>query len=68
MLNGKTTIILWTVGLIKIRCINEWIFSKTEISRSNIKVELNFCYYAKKADLKNATGVDTSDFAKRKVI
>ena len=29
-----------------------------------MKVELNLCNYPTKADLKNATGVDTSDFAK----
>ena len=30
-----------------------------------MKVELDFYNYATKADLKNATGVDTSDFAKK---
>ena len=30
-----------------------------------MKVELDLSNYATKADLKNATGVDTSDFAKR---
>ena len=29
------------------------------------KVELNLSNYATKADLKNATGVDTSQFAKK---
>ena len=28
----------------------------------NVKVELNLSNYATKADLKNATGVDKSDF------
>ena len=31
----------------------------------NVKVELDLFNYATKADLKNATGVDTSDFAKK---
>ena len=31
-----------------------------------MKVELDLSNYATKADLKNATGVDTSDFAKEK--
>ena len=32
---------------------------------ANIKVELNLSNYATKADLKNATGGDISDFAKK---
>ena len=31
----------------------------------NGKVELDLSYYATKADLKNAVGVDTSTFAKK---
>ena len=31
---------------------------------ANVKVDLDLSYYATKADLKNATGFDTSDFAK----
>ena len=31
----------------------------------NVKVELDLSNYAKKADLKNATGVDTFEFAKK---
>ena len=30
-----------------------------------MKVELDLSYYATNADLKNATGVDTSDFTKK---
>ena len=30
-----------------------------------MKVELDLSYYATKSDLKNATGVDTLDFAKK---
>ena len=34
-------------------------------SREGVKVELNLFDYATKADLKNATGVDASSFAKK---
>ena len=34
-------------------------------SKRKIEVELDFCNYTTKLDLKNATGVDTSDFAKK---
>ena len=47
--------------------INEWIFSKTKIFRSwcKRKAELSLSSYATKADLKNATSVDTSDFTRK---
>ena len=41
-------------------------FSKTKSLGANVKVELDLPNYATKADLKNATGVDTWDFAKKK--
>ena len=47
--------------------INEWIFSKTNFLGANIQVKLHLSYYATKADLKNATGVDTSSLAKTTV-
>ena len=61
MLNGKATIVLLTVGLIK----KTWniIFSRTKSLGGKAKVELHLSSYATKADLKNATGVDTSKFA-----
>ena len=40
-------------------------FSKPKSLRRRVKVELNLSNYATKANLKNATGFDTSDFAKR---
>ena len=43
--------------------MNEY-FSKPK-SLVNVKSELDFSNYATKADLKNTTGVDTSDFAKK---
>ena len=39
-------------------------FSKPKSLGANVKVELDLSNYATKADLKNAAGVDTSDFAK----
>ena len=40
-------------------------FAKPKSLGGNVKVELDFCNYAIKAGLKNATGVDTSDSAKK---
>ena len=38
-------------------------FPKPNSVEANVKVELDFSNYATKADLKDATGVDGSDFA-----
>ena len=54
---------------------NRWIDKKDKVQMSeyfpkpkslgaNVKVELDISNYATKADLKNATSVETSDFAK----
>ena len=43
-------------------------FPETKSSRGRMKVELDLANYATKADLKNPTGVDTSIFAKKKLI
>ena len=40
-------------------------FPKSKSLGINVKVELDLSNYATKADLKNAMGVDTSDFAKK---
>ena len=40
-------------------------FPKTKSAGTNVKVELDLSNYATKADLKNATAVDTSNFAKK---
>ena len=40
-------------------------FPKPKSLEANVKVELDLSNYAIKADLKNATDVDTSDFAKK---
>ena len=36
-------------------------------SKGRVKIELDLCNYATKADLDKATGVDTSKFAKKVV-
>ena len=40
-------------------------FPKPKYLRANVKVELDLSNYETKADLKNATGVDISDFGKK---
>ena len=40
-------------------------FPKPKSLGASVKVELDLSNYARKADLKNATDVDTSDFAKK---
>ena len=40
-------------------------FPEPKSSGGSVKVELDLSNYATKADLKNATGVDTSDFSKK---
>ena len=59
MLNGKATIVLLIVELIKRHVINNGYFRG-----ANVKVELLFSNHAAKVDWKIATGVDTLDFAK----
>ena len=44
--------------------MNEY-FSKPKSLGAIVKVELDLSNYATNADLKNATGADTSDFAKK---
>ena len=40
-------------------------FPEPKYSGGKVKVELDLSNYATKSDLKNATGVDTSKFAKK---
>ena len=40
-------------------------FSKPNSLEANVKVELDLHNYATKGDLKNATGIDKLDFAKK---
>ena len=67
MLNGKDMIILITIGLIKkISYVKMSYFPELHThSKNKVEVELDLSNYATKSDLKNATGVDTSDFYKK---
>ena len=40
-------------------------FSEPKSSVKRVKIELGLSNYATKADFKNATGIDTSDFGKK---
>ena len=60
MLNGKAMIILSTVRFIEETIKMSEYFSKPKSKK--VKAELDLSNYATKADLKNATGADTSDF------
>ena len=40
-------------------------FTEPKFSGGRVKVELDLSNYTTKADLKNATGIDTSKFAKK---
>ena len=62
LLNEKATKILLIVGLIK---KTSKYFPKPKSFEANAKVELDLSNYTTKADLKNETGVDTSNFAKK---
>ena len=43
-------------------------FPKPKSLGTNLKVELDLYNYTTKVDFKNASGVDTSNFAKKKLI
>ena len=66
MLNEKAKIILLIVGLIKKTSLYKMSYFLESYTRgeNKIKFELDLANYATKSDLKNATGVDTSEFAK----
>ena len=66
MLNGRAMIVLLTVGLIKenIVYMSEY-FPGPKSLGGKVKVELDLSNYATKTYLKNATGTDTSSFAKK---
>ena len=48
MSNGKATIVLLIVGMIKKTSINEWVLSKTEIVRSKCKSWIRVSNYVRK--------------------
>ena len=67
MSSAKVMIILLTVGLIKkisLYKMSYFIKSYT-LNKNKIKVEFDFFNYSTKFDLKHATGVDISNFAKK---
>ena len=43
-------------------------FSEPKSSAGRVKLELDFCNCATKSDLKSVTDVDTSKFAKKKLV
>ena len=47
--------------------MNEY-FPEPKSSRKRLKIKLDLGNYATKANLKNATGVDTSNFAKKVIL
>ena len=66
MINGKGTINILTVWLVKkILLFKMSYFVGTHtLSKNRIEIELDLSNYATKSNLKNAAGVDKSDFAK----
>ena len=50
MLNGKATIVLLTVGLIKITVWMSEYFQKAKSSRGRVNIELDLSNYATKVD------------------
>ena len=65
MLNGKPKITILTFRLIKKICyIKISYFSSYSYTKNKVEVDLRLFNYATKYDLKKATGVDTSRFAK----
>ena len=67
MLSGKVMIIRVIVGLIKTisLCKMSYFSEPYTCNKNKIKVELDLSNYVTKSDLKNTTGVDTSNFAKK---
>ena len=66
-LNGKATVIILIVGLIKKVLLHKMSYfpEPYTCSKNEIKVELDLCIYATKSDLKCATDLDTSNIAKK---
>ena len=65
MPNGKNMMIRLIVGLIKktLRKMNQYFPKRYRAFGRNINVKVDLSNYVIKADLKNATGIDTSNFA-----
>ena len=65
MLNGNDVQQLFIVRLKKMYCYIKSYFPPYNYSKNKLEVKLDSPNYATKSDLKNATGVDTSQFAKK---
>ena len=64
MLNGKAMIILLILGLIKKSYYNmSYVPTYSEVEEEIVSVTLNLSNYVTQKEFKNATKVDTSDFA-----
>ena len=65
--NGKAVIICVIVGLINKISLYKLIYFPEPYShiKNKINVELYLCNYATKSDFKGASGIDTSEFAKK---
>ena len=67
MSNGKVIIIPFMVELIKKTCIKmsfkQYFFLDHRIFGGNVSVRVDLFDYATKGELKNATGIDTSNFS-----
>ena len=63
MSNGKAMIINLIAGLIKKTLYKNTFLNHIDFFEGNVKFQLDLSSYATKAELKNATGVDTSKLA-----
>ena len=65
MSNEKVMIILLIAGLLKkaLYKMSQYFPKPYRSFRGNINVKVDLSNYTTKADLKNATGIDTSNFA-----
>ena len=61
-LNGKAMTVHSIAGLIR---LSQYFPEPNECSNGNVKAELDLSNYATKADLKGATGIDTSMLASK---
>ena len=64
MSNGKSIIVLLTVGLIKKMSLYEMSYFPLPYTCNKSKIKVDLSSYARNSHFKNATGVDTSKFAK----
>ena len=65
MSSAKVMLFHLTVGLVKLIWYNWVNIFLNQTFRGNVKIKLDLSNYITKSDSENATGVDTSDFAKK---